>query len=118
MIQADAQDLLVTAREALLTQILPRVDGEKAYQIRMIANAMGIAAREMREAGEVSIKERQVLEQLLEDGTGDNVFEQGKLLCKRIGSGDFDSMKKRHELIEGLRSVTLAKLRISNPKLL
>jgi hypothetical protein len=42
----DAADLLATAREVLLNELLPALPAEKAFAARMVANAMAIAARE------------------------------------------------------------------------
>ncbi|MBM3592485.1 MAG: hypothetical protein FJX32_07430, partial [Alphaproteobacteria bacterium] len=39
-------NLLATARDALLQEILPKLSGTDAFTARMIANAMAIAARE------------------------------------------------------------------------
>jgi hypothetical protein len=43
--QPDAQDLLATARTALLEKLLPALPAHLHYEARMIANAMAIAAR-------------------------------------------------------------------------
>ena len=43
----DAADLLATAREALLTSLLPALPPERRYEARMVANAMAIAARSL-----------------------------------------------------------------------
>ena len=40
-------DLLLTARAALLDELLPKLPVESHYTARMIAHAMGIAAREL-----------------------------------------------------------------------
>lgn len=42
----EAPDLLATAREVLLNDLLPALPPEKAFAARMVANAMAIAARE------------------------------------------------------------------------
>jgi hypothetical protein len=42
----DGPDLLATAREVLLNDLLPALPPEKAFAARMVANAMAIAARE------------------------------------------------------------------------
>ena len=42
----EGPNLLATARDALLTEILPKLSGTDAFTARMIANAMAIAARE------------------------------------------------------------------------
>jgi hypothetical protein len=41
----DAADLLATARDVLLNELLPALPAEKALAARMVANAMAIAAR-------------------------------------------------------------------------
>jgi hypothetical protein len=41
----DAADLLATAREVVLNDLLPALPPEKAFAARMVANAMAIAAR-------------------------------------------------------------------------
>ena len=45
---SDAADLMTTAREALLRDLLPALSGERRYAALMIANGMAIAAREHR----------------------------------------------------------------------
>jgi hypothetical protein len=42
-----ARELLEVARETLLAEVLPALDGDGRYQVLMIANAMAIAMREM-----------------------------------------------------------------------
>lgn len=41
-----AADLLATAREVLLNELLPALPADKAFAARMVANAMAIAARD------------------------------------------------------------------------
>lgn len=118
MIQADAQELLAVARETLLAEVLPQVSGDTTYQVRMIANAMAIAAREIREASRYVEDERAALASLLGTNGAGDVVEQSKRLCEWIDQGYFDHAEEEQRLIAGLRSITMAKLRISNPKLL
>ena len=40
-------DLLATAREVVLTELLPALPPDKVFAARMVANAMAIAMREM-----------------------------------------------------------------------
>jgi hypothetical protein len=42
----DAADLLATAREVVLKELLPLLPAEKAFAARMVANAIAIALRE------------------------------------------------------------------------
>jgi hypothetical protein len=44
----DAADLLATAREVVLNELLPALPPEKAFAARMVANAIAIALREAR----------------------------------------------------------------------
>ncbi len=41
----DAADLLATARDVVLQELLPALPPEKGFAARMVANALGIAAR-------------------------------------------------------------------------
>ena len=43
----DAADLLATARDVVLRELLPALPPEKAFAARMVANAMAVAARAM-----------------------------------------------------------------------
>ncbi len=43
----DAADLLATAREVVLKDLLPALPPEKGFAARMVANALGIAVREI-----------------------------------------------------------------------
>ncbi|MEC7816454.1 MAG: DUF6285 domain-containing protein [Pseudomonadota bacterium] len=43
----DTHNLLTEARRVLLESIAPELAGEKKYEALMVANAMGMAAREM-----------------------------------------------------------------------
>jgi hypothetical protein len=47
----EGPDLLATAREVLLNDILPALPADKAFAARMIANAMAIAGREAAQDG-------------------------------------------------------------------
>jgi hypothetical protein len=44
--QPDSANLLATAREVLLKELLPHLPEARKFQARMVANAMAIAARE------------------------------------------------------------------------
>ncbi|MBR0661507.1 DUF6285 domain-containing protein [Neoroseomonas oryzicola] len=44
--EPEAADLLATAREVLLNELLPALPPDKAFAARMVANAMAIAARD------------------------------------------------------------------------
>lgn len=52
--QPETRDLLAEARQVLLDSVAPELSGEHRYQALMIANAMGMAIRELeqRDQGE------------------------------------------------------------------
>lgn len=119
MIQANTQELLSIARNTLLEKVLPQVDRDISYQVRMVANAIGIAAREMEDADRCAAEEQSVLLGLLGGRqSAHSTQEQRRQLCQLIESGGFDAGDQRQRLIQGLRAITIAHLRISNPKLL
>src|SRR5574337_1195798 len=66
MNQPDARDLLATARELLLKQLLPALPASLHYEARMIASAMAIAAREMAQATACAQAEAQALARVLD----------------------------------------------------
>jgi hypothetical protein len=47
MSATESQDLLTAVRRFLREQVLPELDGFKAYNTRIAANALGIVAREL-----------------------------------------------------------------------
>lgn len=112
-----APELLVQARRTLLDELLPALPTDKMYEVRMVANAMAIAARE------IQLKhahEQHSLEEIVAllgpvAGTGDSPAEQ------RLA----DAIKRRvpssldpERLFQLLLALTTAKLAISNPKYL
>jgi Domain of unknown function (DUF6285) len=62
----DASNLLVTARELLLADIVPALPKELRHAALMIANAMAIAAREHRDGADALRAETARLRELLE----------------------------------------------------
>lgn len=57
----DGAELLKTARDTLLQQILPAVGSEQRYNTRMIANAMAIARRELESESATRQRESELL---------------------------------------------------------
>jgi len=60
----EGPSLLATARDALLTDILPKLTGTDAFTARMIANAMAIAAREATQHGAWAEETRATMQRL------------------------------------------------------
>ena len=99
---SDAADLMTTAREALLRDLLPALSGERRYAALMIANGMAIAAREHRLGTDASRNEAARLRNLLAlfprdaaESSGDlptsDVPALRKVICAAIRAGRFDA---------------------------
>jgi hypothetical protein len=119
MSHPNAAELLVTARDLLLKQLLPALPERLHYECRMIARAMAIACREIDLA---SMAEREE-EKRLADLLGVHAFaglshEDGRaLLSQLIRQGIYDPPgKSRNELLQALDEINRTRLLISNPK--
>ena len=119
--QPDAHNLLVTARQLLLDELVPVLDEQHRYAALMIANAIGIAAREIRapEAEEDIGKALNAF--LAELGAGGEYppasaeVALAQLIRHRKMPADAQSSEALTDL---LLQLTRSKLRISNPKFL
>lgn len=122
---SDATDLIATAREALLEELLPRIPKEQRYAGLMIANAMAIALREQRSNAQVTRDElarlRALLPAVASPAAADTPEELPTLrraLCTEIRAGAFDEGARRHELEVHLARTAANWVAISNPKAL
>jgi hypothetical protein len=117
MNQPDAHDLLPTARDAVLKQLLPALPGHLHYEARMVASAMLIASRELAQAAACADIERQAMASLR---LGQSAPEQARSeLAQRIRQGAYDQAgEARSRLLAALRAINRAQLSISNPKVL
>ncbi|RTZ44627.1 hypothetical protein EKL30_08680 [Candidimonas sp. SYP-B2681] len=117
--QPDGFDLLETARRALLDTILPGLPAEKTYTALMIANAMGIASRELQALPKPPLHNESIAALLGMAGVAldDNEPVSESFLATIIRQ---QAIPQEHE--RALRALLLAlthdKLRISNPKYL
>ncbi len=125
---SDAADLIATAREALLSELLPTLAKEQRYIGLMIGNAMAIALRESRSGVDATHGEVTRIRKLLE-GTRSATWESGpagvaselpllrRRLCAAIRDGEFDHA---HEPALTAHLVQTASdwVAISNPKAL
>ena len=110
----DALALLVEARRSLQADVLPALRGETRFAALMIANALGIAAREL-ESGAAA---RETFEAGLRALLRDDESAPGALsrrLVSEIRAGQWDGKERLHELL--LRQVT-TRLLVTNPKAL
>ena len=124
---SDAADLMTTAREALLRDLLPALTGERRYAALMIANGMAIAAREHRLGTDAARNEAARLRNLLELVSRDDAAQRddkatGDLSALRsdvstaIRAGSFDAQE--HAVGHALAHTAADWVAISNPKAL
>lgn len=121
MNQPDAQDLLLTARDAVLRQLLPALPAHLHYEARMVASAMLIASRELAQAAACADIERHAMAGLLAlHGEAPATSEQARaVLARQIRQGAYDQAgEARSRLLAALRAINRAQLSISNPKVL
>ena len=99
---SDAADLMTTAREALLRDLLPALSGERRYAALMIANGMAIAAREHRLGTRCLAQRRRAAAQPARAASPRRSREQWrpaderraalrKVICAAIRAGRFDA---------------------------
>jgi hypothetical protein len=97
----DAADLLATAREVLLKELLPALPADKAFAARMVASAMALALRE---------------------GAADTAALPAVnlvLLARQIRDGVHDPGTPRHEeVLAFLRDYARLRASVSAPKAL
>ena len=119
----DAAELLDTAREALLAEIVPELSKEARYTALMIANAMAIATREAWHGNDVASGERAALRALLasadRDATADAPLpELRDALRRAIRDGAFDAPQRATQITAALLRVAADWVGVSNPKAL
>ena len=125
---ADAADLLLTARDLLLRELLPALSKEHRYAAWMVANVMAIAAREQQTSSNVMRGESRRLRNLFVEAglshPADGADEASDLpalrrtLCRAIRAGYFDDSKREAALLDHLRHTARDWVAISNPKAL
>lgn len=119
MNQPDARDLLATARELLLKQLLPALPASLHYEARMIASAMAMALREMELAAACTQAEAAALARVLDvhgQAEPSPAEARAQVACN-IRQGLYDERGAAREcLLDALLTITREQLRISNPK--
>jgi hypothetical protein len=115
----DGAALLEAARRLLLDELAPLLPAERRYDGLMIANAMAIAARELRDAGRSSAAATRRLAAFYattaEDADGEALARR---LVADIRAGRFDDGAARDRLAALLREGLRDRLAIGNPKAL
>jgi hypothetical protein len=125
--RASGDELLTEARRALLESVLPALPAHLRYQGLMIANAMAIGVREWAEGDGAVAAVLLELAGLYPDAPMAASAESPaaalssleQRLARDIRAGVFDGLGlARERLRQALRAMTIARLRLSNPKIL
>lgn len=113
--QPETRDLLTEARQVLLDSVAPELAGERKYEALMIANAMGMAIRELeqRERGQPERIDRTIRAFLAERSLDATTDEAEAALARAIRERRLDGVDPALRSV--LRTLTEARLRINNP---
>ena len=118
-------ELLKIAREALAKELVSELPEDRRYLALMIANAMGIASRELELGDGADRAELTSLRMLFLDPEPDTSEDvAGRLdalnrrLCAKIRVGHFSDGTQEARLRDHLRRAAEARVAISNPKAL
>ena len=110
----EGPNLLATARDALLTEILPKLTGTDAFNARMIANAMAIAAREAAQNDAWVAEMRATMQRLTGDADAPD-----RALAAAIRAGAYDPGSAHYaEATALLREAARLRCAISAPRVL
>lgn len=110
--QPETRDLLAEARQVLLESLAPELAGERKYEALMIANAMGMAIREL-EQGEPEEADRALRAFLAKQSLDDTAAEAEAELARAIFERRLDGTDPALRSV--LRTLTESRLRINNP---
>ena len=121
---ADAGDLLMIAREALVSGLLPALAADDRYTALMIANAMANAARESALGDAATKREVERLRSLTndivppDDPDANDVAALRRRVTAAIRDGRFDDDGPARALLGALLDICADRVAISNPKAL
>ena len=121
-----AEELLAVARDTLLEEVLPKASPDLRYLLRMAANAVEIALRDLVGGEEADRQEAASAAALYgETGTAPmgtipaaRVQELNRRLAAEIRAGRFDPPDREAALRRHLMRAASARTAISNPKAL
>lgn len=111
----DIDDLLTEARKVLMNSLTPDLTGARKYEALMIANAMGMAIRELGQSERARVKEADLATSafLAALSEPDDNVECEASLAEAIRKRRVDGRDKT--LREVLRTLTEARLGINSP---
>jgi hypothetical protein len=117
-LDAHTEDLLATARQTLLKELLPALPKSQHYTCLMAANAIAISLR-VNQAGDAPLRARaKLLGELgepLAEPTTEQVLAGERALADAFRRGAHDGHDV--EVAERLRAQISARLQVTNPKL-
>jgi len=126
--QPTGDQLLDTARALLREELMPALPADKRHTALMIANAMAIAARQLRNGDAPERDELANLARILclpaDHGDAppaalrERLIERNRELCRWIRGGRTDAGRLRDTVRQHLLRTTRRKLEESNPKAL
>ncbi|MEO2167551.1 MAG: DUF6285 domain-containing protein [bacterium] len=111
------KDLLMAAQRFLDEEVVPELAGRRQFLVRVTANALRMAAREIATADVRRVRTEAGLAALLGEGVAQSADAMATL-AERVRGGDFDAGAARIQLLTFLRSEVRDKLSVSNPRLL
>jgi hypothetical protein len=121
--------LLEAALDLLRDEVLPALPTDKRHAALMIANAMGIAMRQLRNGDAPEQQELAALERILlarpgndaapmASDTQDRLLDLNRRLCLAIRQGHADALKPNDDVRAHLLRVARHRIAESNPKYL
>lgn len=113
--QPDGSDLLTTARDVLLNDLLALLPSDKRYEGRMVASAMAIAARELKQGRQLDLAHQQAIASFYGQLGLERPDPQEATLVDDIRSGALNQ-SHRIALQQLLTTLSGLKLQLSNPK--
>lgn len=127
--QPEGDQLLEAARSLLRDELLPALPADRRHAGLMIANAMAIAMRQLRNGEDAERREIAALSRVLSTPPGDDTAwlppaERDRLLllnrqlCRLIRQGRADAGKVRDSVRDHLLAVARQRVAESNPKYL
>ena len=103
-------ELLAAVRQFLREQVLPELDGFKAYNTRVAANALGIVARELELGAGLDAFDQQMAAEL---GLDAQIVSIPRHIALALRDGQ---MVADERILSYLRKRTLLAIAIDNPK--
>ena len=114
----DPVEQLAAVADFLRDQVMPQVDGQLAFHLRVAANMLDIVSRQTRLAPQAEAAELARLHALLGNGGSQrkhaNLADLNRELCNRIADGRFNM--DTPGLTDHLWRVTLDKLAVDQPR--